>query len=248
MSKKIILILLFFLISILFLDNASSDEKVIKTYFNITLVGYEINNTNQTFFNLTIRTEDDPIIINEINKNSNIDQKYLITLIRTLTCESKDIENLTRECLIRVATVDGVKLQSEIERNTRLQASSESIQTENSQLRGQSGNLTVCRTDLGDRDKSLQLCSEQKKTAEDEADSNENDKWLWAGIAAILTALVYYNWGTKLKRFGGVKSRTQKEYASDASAKLDIPTEYKSMMDNVPKEEEIKISEDKKNA
>lgn len=225
MNKKIFLFLILFLISLNFVLGA---EKVVKTYINFTITP----NVNTTTFNFTLFNEDELIKINNLDSNSTYQsENYLITFIRDLSCESIDTINLTIQCLEKVATVDGTALKECYESKGRQFETIQSCQSENSELRGQSGNLTICQSSLNERTTSLSQCSNQKGELDQKIKDSANEKWYFALFAGIIAGLGYWRFGNRLYKLKGLTSRVQSEYAINPTKEPEIPPEFKKAME-----------------
>ena len=225
MNKKVF-ILLIFLLMLNFVD-AEEQQKVIKTHINLTIMPF--NDGNLTRMNLTINNEDEPIKITGLIQNASYQSEpYLITLIRNIECESSDLKNLTLQCLIKLDECD-IKKIAECENAKGIQYQTiQFVQAENSQLRGQSGNLTLCQTNLNERQNSLTLCTTQVG----ESNKRINDKWYYLVIGLALGGLAFWGFGENTKKSKGYVGRIEKDYGTKPTAQHDIPVEFKQPMED----------------
>lgn len=231
MNKKLILLFILML-AFLYINNVNAELKPIKTYLNVSVISF--GSGNETRFNLTIRNEDLPITIDNINQNSNINQNNLIILIRDIDVNQTDISNLTMECLRRVATIDGDSLISCRESKARQFDTIQTLQTENSNLKGIDGNLTMCNTNLRDTQGNLGNCSTTVGILRNDVDSAKNGTTTWVFISVVATALIVYFYFKR--KYGGVQSNMESEFGRNTTAEPDIPGRFKDRIENLPNE------------
>ena len=94
--KKIWLLLL---IVVPFVTAVTDTQQVIMdTNINITIIGYHNPNLNDSFFNISIVTEDETWVKNEIGNQTNSFESYEIDMIRKLNCSETEIYELTQQC------------------------------------------------------------------------------------------------------------------------------------------------------
>ena len=229
LNKK--LIFLFLIFTLLYMGNVNAELKVFKTHINTTVISF--GDGNETQFNLSIKTEDETITINNINKNSNINQQNLIALIREVNVSQSDINNLTTECLRRVATVDGDALISCRESKARQFDSMQELQLETSNLRGIQGNFSVCSTNLAETQGNLGNCSFTVGNLRNEVSTTKSNATTWAIIIIIaISAIIYFSFKRK---YGGATSTMEKDWGRKTTAESDYPERLRDELKNLGK-------------
>lgn len=228
MNKKLIFVFLLF--ALLYIDNVNSaDLKPIKTYINTTIIAF--GEGNNTSFNLSIITEDEIINIDNINKNSNINQKNLIVLIREIDVNQTEINNLTMECLKRVATIDSDALIACRESKARQFDTIQTIQLENSNLKGFEGNFSICSVNLAETQNNLGNCSATVGNLRNEVNSTKNNALTWSIIAILgISLIIYFSFKRK---YGGASSTMETHWGRKTTAEPDYPQGLKDELKNI---------------